>query len=495
MSVKLSELAALIPQAARIGETDAAVTGITHDSRRVKPGDLFVCIPGLKTDGHAFLADAAQHGAVAGVVERREGLNVEVPLLVVPTARAAVGPLAAAVFGQPSRSFVLVGVTGTNGKTTTTLLIEALFRAAGCRTGVIGTLGARIGDRELPGDRTTPEAPDLQSLFAQMAAEDVRAVAMEVSSHALTQDRTLGAEFDVGVFTNLTQDHLDFHGTLEAYFDAKARLFTDYPSRSTKPFAAVLNLDDSYGQRLAALARGRIVTYGIDQEATLRATSVRAAPAGISFQVSRKGGAAVLLQLRLGGRFNVSNALAALGVADSMGLDWDRSLEALADVPGVPGRFESVDAGQEFSVIVDYAHTPDGLLNVLNAARALEPARLIVVFGCGGDRDRGKRPIMGQLAAELADVAVVTSDNPRSEEPAAILREIVAGFQAVPQRRAQLVEEPDRRSAIAQAISMARPGDLVLIAGKGHEDYQIFADRTIHFDDREVAREVLTGAV
>jgi UDP-N-acetylmuramoyl-L-alanyl-D-glutamate--2,6-diaminopimelate ligase len=401
--------------------------------------------------------------------------------------------VAAAVFGQPSRSFALVGVTGTNGKTTTALLVEALFRAAGCRTGVIGTLGARIGDRQLPGDRTTPEAPDLQALFGQMAAEDVRAVAMEVSSHALTQDRTLGAEFDVGVFTNLTQDHLDFHGTLEAYFDAKARLFTDYPTHTSKSFTSVLNLDDPYGQRLQGMAKGRIVTYGIDREATLGASDVRATPAGISFRVSREGGLGEALQLRLGGRFNVSNALAALGVAHAVGLEWEGSLEALAAVPGVPGRFESVDAGQEFSVIVDYAHTPDGLLNVLNAARALEPRHLIVVFGCGGDRDRGKRPIMGRLAAELADVAVVTSDNPRSEEPGAIIREIVAGFEAAPGRQARLVEEPDRKAAIGQAIGMAGPRDLVLIAGKGHEDYQIFADRTIHFDDREVAREVLTG--
>jgi UDP-N-acetylmuramoyl-L-alanyl-D-glutamate--2,6-diaminopimelate ligase len=299
----------------------------------------------------------------------------------------------------------------------------------------------------------------------------------------------------VGVFTNLTQDHLDFHGTLDAYFEAKARLFTEYPTFTSKPFSAVLNLDDPYGQQLQAMARGRLVTYGIDREATLRASDVRAAPAGISFRVSREGGPAEPLQLRLGGRFNVSNALAALGVAHATGLDWERSLAALAAVPGVPGRFESVDAGQEFSVIVDYAHTPDGLLNVLNAARALEPARLILVFGCGGDRDRGKRPIMGALAAERADIAVVTSDNPRSEDPAAIIREILAGFEAAPGRRARLVQEPDRRAAIAQAIGMAAPGDLVLIAGKGHEDYQIFADRTIHFDDREVAREVLSGGV
>jgi UDP-N-acetylmuramoyl-L-alanyl-D-glutamate--2,6-diaminopimelate ligase len=495
-TLKLSELASILPDAERHGTADPVIQGITHDSRRVKPGDLFVCIPGLKSDGHRFLGDAVAAGAVAGVVERPEaGAGSGVPLLRVPSSRAAVGPLAAAVYGQPSRAFTLVGVTGTNGKTTTTLLVEALFRAAGCRTGVIGTLGARIGDRVLPGDRTTPEAPDLQALFAEMVTADVRAVGMEVSSHALALNRTLGTEFDIGVFTNLTQDHLDFHETLDAYFDAKTRLFTDYPERSSKAFTAVLNLDDPYGQRLQSLAHGRVVTFGIERDATLSATEVRATPAGISFQLHREGGSAEPLQLRLGGRFNVSNALAALGVAHAAGLEWDGALTALAAVPGVPGRFESVDAGQDFSVIVDYAHSPDGLLNVLNAARALEPSRLILVFGCGGDRDRGKRPIMGRMAAELADVAVITSDNPRSEPPASIIREIVAGVEAAPRRHARVLEEPDRRAAIARAIGMAQPGDLVLIAGKGHEDYQIFADRTIHFDDREVAREVLSGGV
>jgi UDP-N-acetylmuramoyl-L-alanyl-D-glutamate--2,6-diaminopimelate ligase len=493
--MNLSELAALLPEVERRGAADPLIQGITHDSRRVKPGDLFLCVPGQKMDGHHFLARAAECGAVAAVVERADGLGVDLPLLVVPSTRAVMGPLSAAVHGHPSRAFTLVGVTGTNGKTTTSLLVEALFRAAGCRTGVIGTLGARIGDRELPGDRTTPEAPELQALFAEMAGADVRAVAMEVSSHALALDRTLGAEFDVGVFTNLTQDHLDFHETLEAYFEAKTRLFTGYPARSAKPFAAVLNLDDPYGQRLRNQSRGRIITYGIDREATLSASNVRATPAGVGFSLSREGAPGKPLQLRLGGRFNVSNALAALGVAHAAGLDWERCLAALAAVPGIPGRFESVDAGQQFAVIVDYAHSPDGLLNVLNAARALEPSRLIVVFGCGGDRDRGKRPLMGRLAAELADRVVVTSDNPRSEEPGGIIREIMAGIDPLPGCAARVVVEPDRRRAIAAAIGMAGPGDLVLIAGKGHENHQIFADRTIHFDDREVAREVLGAGV
>jgi UDP-N-acetylmuramoyl-L-alanyl-D-glutamate--2,6-diaminopimelate ligase len=493
--LRLSELAALLPGSERRGTADPEITGVTHDSRSVKPGDLFVCVTGNSSDGHRFLEAAVGKGAVAGLVERTDGLPAGLPVVGVPSTRATMGPAAAAIFGHPSRELTLVGVTGTNGKTTTSLLVEALFRAAGCRTGVIGTLGARIGDEILPGDRTTPEAPELQSLFSRMVAAGVRAVAMEVSSHALALDRTLGSEFDIGVFTNLTQDHLDFHHTLDEYFEAKARLFTDYPERSQKPFSAVINLDDPYGRRLADRSRGRVVTYAIDREATVRASQIRTTLSGISFCVSREGKSEQPLQLRLGGRFNVSNALAALGAAQAAGLDWERSLAALAAVPGVPGRFESVDAGQEFAVIVDYAHSPDGLENVLTSARALEPGRLIVVFGCGGDRDRTKRPIMGRLAAELADTVVVTSDNPRSEEPGAIIREIVTGIEAAPRRRAQIIEEPDRRLAIEQAIHLAAPGDLVLIAGKGHENYQIFPDRTIHFDDREVAREVLSAGV
>jgi UDP-N-acetylmuramoyl-L-alanyl-D-glutamate--2,6-diaminopimelate ligase len=380
---------------------------------------------------------------------------------------------------------------------------------------VIGTLGARVGDQVLPGDRTTPEAPDLQALFATMRDAGVTAAAMEVSSHALVQDRTLGTEFDAAVFTNLTQDHLDYHETLASYFDAKAILFRDYPRHTRKAFAAVINIDDPWGRRLAdELGDGaggtgfRVVTYGVEDAAALvRATEIRATPAGVSFDlwlpvddgpsrpVAHSPRRPVALQL--GGYFNVLNALAAAGVGWALGVPEETIRAALAAVPGVPGRFEAVREGQPFSVIVDYAHTPDGLLNVLDAARALNPNRLLAVFGCGGDRDRTKRPQMGALAARLADVAIVTSDNPRTEEPAAIIGDILAGIDALPasERRAEVVVEPDRRAAIHAACASAQPGDLVLIAGKGHEDYQIFADRTIHFDDREVAREYLKGAL
>jgi UDP-N-acetylmuramoyl-L-alanyl-D-glutamate--2,6-diaminopimelate ligase len=323
-----------------------------------------------------------------------------------------------------------------------------------------------------------------------MVAEGVSAASMEVSSHALAQHRTLGAEFDAGIFTNLTQDHLDFHESMEAYFEAKTILFRDYPARSAKPFVAVINADDPYGRRLAATSLGRVVTYGVtDPAAQVRATDVRALPSGISFTLRLGEETPEPVQLSLGGHFNVFNALAAAAAGWALGIPAGTIGAALKSVPGVPGRFEAVREGQEFAVIVDYAHSPDGLENVLRAARALEPARLLLVFGCGGDRDRTKRPLMGALAAEHADVAFVTSDNPRSEEPSAIIADILAGMKARP--GASWVVEPDRRAAIEAALRAARPGDLVLIAGKGHENYQIFADRTIHFDDRETAREIL----
>jgi UDP-N-acetylmuramoyl-L-alanyl-D-glutamate--2,6-diaminopimelate ligase len=520
---KLSDLQQFLPGATRRGTADPEIRGVAYDSRRVNPGDLFVCVAGFKRDGRRFLADAVARGAVAALVEPAPdaepgAVSPDLPTLVVPSARRAMALAAAAFHDHPSRRLCLVGVTGTNGKTTTTHLIESLFRAVGQGTGVIGTLGARIRDRALPEGRTTPEAPDLQSLIGQMVAEDVAAVTMEVSSHALVLGRTLGCEYDFGVFTNLTQDHLDFHETFEDYFDAKATLFRDYPKHSAKHFTGIINLDDPWGARLAALCAGDVLTYGIESAAHIRAAEIRATPAGIEFRVSVAGAPARPVRLRLGGHFNVYNALAAMGVGVGAGIPWETIVAGLEGVPGVPGRFEAVDAGQNFAVLVDYAHTPDGLLNVLRAARALSPRRLIAVFGCGGDRDRTKRPIMGRIAAEHADVAVVTSDNPRSEDPDEIIAEILVGMKeddrppttddrspsaasaiggldggrsSVVGRRASIIIEPDRRAAIERAIRTAEPGDLVLIAGKGHEDYQIFADRTIHFDDREVAREAL----
>jgi len=486
----LEQLLSAVPGARLLGAGNPVVSGLAYDSRRVKPADLFFCVRGLKQDGTRFLPDAVARGAVAAVVETEE-LPLPLPALLVPNVREAMPALSTAFYNHPTRRLRLVGVTGTNGKTTTTYLIEALARAAGRATGVIGTIEARINDEVIPGDRTTPEAPDLQSLFARMADADRGqgvVAAMEVSSHALELGRTLGCEFDVGVFTNLTQDHLDFHPTMEDYFQAKARLFTEYPGRTDKPFTAVINTDDEYGRRLAERSAGRVLTYGVAGEAELRASGVEATATGLSFQVTAPEGR-FPVTLRLGGLFNVYNSLAAMGAARALGLPWETIREALATAAGVPGRFESVETGRDFSVIVDYAHSPDGVENVLRAGRALRPERLVAVFGCGGDRDPLKRPIMGRLAAELADHVVVTSDNPRSEDPDAIIRQILEGIPA----GASVETEPDRGEAIRRAIQAARPGDLIVIAGKGHENYQIFADRTIHFDDREEARKALQG--
>jgi UDP-N-acetylmuramoyl-L-alanyl-D-glutamate--2,6-diaminopimelate ligase len=485
----LSALARALPNARLLDAgAEPAISGLAYDSRHVKPGDLFFCVRGANADGHRFLPDAVARGAVAAVVES-ESLPVAIPALLVPNVRDAMPTVSAAFYGHPSRRLALVGVTGTNGKTTTTYLVEAIARAAGTGTGVIGTIEVRINDEVLPGGRTTPESPDLQALLARMAEADSgggMTVAMEVSSHALAQDRTVGCEFDVAAFTNLTQDHLDYHHDMEAYFQAKALLFTRYPAASGKPFTGVINVDDAYGRRLAEMCAGTVVTYGVESAADLRASDVQASPTGVAFQLAAPEGT-FPVRLRLGGLFNVYNSLAAMGAARALGIGWETILDALQQTPGVPGRFESVDAGQPFSVLVDYAHTPDGLENVLRAARALRPRRLIAVFGCGGDRDRGKRPIMGRLAAELADLAIVTSDNPRSEDPQAIIAEIVAGVGDA----AKVEQEPDRRKAIERAVALAEPGDLIVIAGKGHEDYQIFADGTIHFDDREEARKAL----
>lgn len=484
----LEALERVVPGATRIGAPGAnpRIGGLAYDSRQAGPGDLFLCVRGLKSDGLRFLPDAAARGAVAAVIES-DAPNLPVPALLVPSVRDAMPIIAAAFHGHPSRKLSLIGVTGTNGKTTTTYLIEAIARAAGMGTGVIGTIGARINDEMLPGDRTTPEAPDLQALLARMAgaaANAGMAVAMEVSSHALDLKRTAGCEFDAAVFTNLTQDHLDYHGTLEAYFAAKALLFTEYPRSSRKAFTGVLNVDDPYGGRLAAMCAGRVVTCAVEREADLRAGQIEASPKGISFRLNTPDGD-FPVRLRIGGLFNVYNSLGAMGAARALGIPWETILPALEAAPGVPGRFESVDLGQEFSVIVDYAHSPDGLENVLRAGRALDPRRIITVFGCGGDRDRTKRPIMGRIAAELSDRVVVTSDNPRTEEADAIINEILAG---IPPGAVALESVVDRREAIRRAVFAAETGDLVVIAGKGHEDYQIFADRTVHFDDREEAR-------
>lgn len=504
----LSELITHLSDARVVNPGEAEITGIAYDSREVKPGFLFVAIQGGTFDGHSFIRDAINAGAAAILAEKGDrhlflpAKEASVPFFVVPNGRIAMGRIAAPYFGYPSRTMKLIGVTGTSGKTTVTHLIQSIFNASGRPAGLIGTLGARIGDELIETKHTTPESVDLQRTLAYMANRHVEVVAMEASSHGLYQGRTLGCEFDCGVFTNIARDHLDFHGTVEAYLDAKLILFRDYPTMSAKRFVATINADDPSAEVVKAATKGDVVTFGIEKAADLTASNIEVTERSVQFdmtwrpmsldggEVSRSRTAKV--RLAIGGFFNVYNALAAAATAIGLGVDMATVVEGLASVRSVPGRFESVDCGQDFGVIVDYAHTPDELQNVLATAKSLTKNRLIAVFGCGGDRDRGKRPIMGRIGAELADLIVITSDNPRSEDPESIIEMVLAG---IPEsERDRVTVRPDRREGIEAAIAMARSGDVVVIAGKGHEDYQIFADRTIHFDDREVAREVLAGA-
>jgi UDP-N-acetylmuramoyl-L-alanyl-D-glutamate--2,6-diaminopimelate ligase len=465
----------------RTGAGAVDVSSLAYDSRRVAPGALFFCVSGFERDGHEFAADAVAAGAAALVVERPLGLGR--PELVVPSVRAAMAPLAARFHGDPSAHLRVVGVTGTNGKTTTAFLVRSLLEAAGEQCALLGTVKSVIGGRERPVGRTTPEAIDLQAGFAEMRAAGDRACAIEVSSHALELGRVAAIHFAAAIFTNLTQDHLDFHPSMEHYFAAKRRLF-EQPA----PGVAVVNLDDPYGRRLAGeLGGGSATTFAVDRPADYSARETSFTQSGARFVLASPDGD-VPLHSRLPGRFNVANVLGAVAAVHRLGIPLERIAAALPEVEPVPGRFQPVDEGQPFAVLVDYAHTPDSLENVLRAARSLTAGRLICVFGCGGDRDRGKRPQMGRIAAELADAVIVTSDNPRSEEPDAIVAEVHAGAVG-PAAVEALV---DRRAAIDRGIGLAGPGDVVVIAGKGHEQGQEFAaGRKLPFDDVEVARAVL----
>ncbi len=470
------------------------VGGLVLDSREVAAGDLFACVPGAASDGHDHAHAAVEAGAVALLAERPlEGLDV--PQLVVPSVRAALGTAANVVWDWPSRELEVYGVTGTNGKTTVTHLLRSILEQAGHTVGVIGTLGARIGDERIETGFTTPEAPGLQATLRAMADRGCDAVTMEVSSHALDQGRVDGTRFAATCFTNLTRDHLDYHTGFEDYFAAKRRLFTTTDDGELRP--AAVNVDNEWGNRLfdelVHSEREDVPVWGYTTTGMARA-SVSAkyllSPTGASITIeSPVGDVEIASPLR--GRFNVENVLSAATVALLAGVGPEDIAAGVAATGGVPGRFQAIDAGQDFQVIVDYAHTPDSLENVLRSAVDITDGDVILVFGCGGDRDRSKRPIMGQAAARLADVAIVTSDNPRSEDPKAIIREIVVGMRGA---RAEVVVEVDRQAAIEQAIGRARTGDTVVIAGKGHELGQEFADRTIPFDDSAVARAALDGA-
>ena len=479
-AIELDALSRAVSPLRTVGAAPVTISDLTYDARAVVPGALFVCIRGLRADGHHFAPDAVARGAVALVVERE--LELAIPQLVVQDARLAMGLAADAFFGRPTRDLAVAGVTGTNGKTTTAFLLFAVLAAAGRRPGLLGTIESRIGGERRAVKRTTPESVDLHRTFREMLDAGDRSCAMEASSHAAELKRLVGVRFDALIFTNLSQDHLDFHGTMERYFEAKRRLFVDPGVDGRRPPAAV-NVGDPHGRQLAAELRAlgeEPVTFGLVQDADVRPEDLELTRHGARV---RTGG--LELTTRLRGRFNVENVLGVVAAGRLLGVPDDAVRQGVAHVAGVPGRFEVVDEGQDFTVVVDYAHTPEALENVLAEARGLASGRVICVFGCGGDRDRGKRPIMGAVARRLADEVVVTSDNPRREDPHAIIEEIVAGSGP------DVTVEADRARAIVLALAQARETDVVVIAGKGHEQGQEFAGETIPFDDREVARDAL----
>ncbi len=473
-----------------IGPADRAVESIAYDSRRVQRNGLFVALRGEKSDGHDFIDQAIEKGATVIVGERAENpaLAGRATSVVVESTRTAMADLGARFYNYPGRKLKIAGVTGTNGKTTTTFLIKHICEKAGTRCGLLGTVRYEIGERVLPAARTTPESLDLQELLSQIKDAGCKAAAMEVSSHALAQERTRGIEWDAAVFTNLTQDHLDFHGTMENYFEAKAKLFEQLgrQERKKKP-VAIINIDDRYGQKLISTISNKIsvVTFGTSLKADFRASNYRMEFGGTSYQLDARG-KSYLIRVPLIGRFNVANSMAALAAANALGVGLREAILSLGKSPQVPGRLEMVPAKRQFQVFVDYAHTPDALLNVIKTLRELAPRRLIVVFGCGGNRDRQKRPLMGQVVDQNADFAIITSDNPRKEDPEKIISDVEKGF-----RGSQFEKITDRAAAIARAVGLAQPRDIVLIAGKGHENYQEFADHIVPFEDIQVARRAI----
>ena len=486
-------ISALRPEPVLVkGPADREIASVVHDSRQVSPGSLFVAlpsvIPGRRGGGADFIPEAVEKGAAAVITSA----DIEAPratMIRVADPRNALSAAAAVFYGHPCLQLQTAGVTGTNGKTTVAFLLKHLLDVAGRPCGLIGTVRYVIGPRVLPAARTTPEADEVQRLLREMRDVNCRAAVMETSSHALEQNRVRDVEFDAAIFTNLTQDHLDYHETMEAYFAAKSRLFDQLASQTHKRGTAVVNIDDRYGRRLFDSFGQRVntITYGQSSNAMFRATDVRTDLHGTQYSL-HAGGKSYLVRLPLFGPFNVYNSLAALASMQALGHDVRKSVEALKNAPQVPGRLEMVEGPKSFRVFVDYAHTPDALENVLRTLRALEPQRLITVFGCGGDRDKAKRGPMGRAAEEFSDWCIVTSDNPRSEDPEAICRQISAALRGT--NHETIV---DRRAAIRRAVALAGPGDIVLVAGKGHEDYQEFAGRRVPFDDVAEAAAAIRG--
>jgi UDP-N-acetylmuramoyl-L-alanyl-D-glutamate--2,6-diaminopimelate ligase len=504
LTVRLENMLAALDNPRVLGDTSVEILGVTHDSRKVRAGWLFVALRGEVADGHEFILNAINAGASAIMAERARSLEFgSVPWIIVPDTKLALGPAAAVVNGSPTSKLVLVGITGTNGKTTLTFLMESVIKAAGGSPGVVGTITYRWGDREESAAHTTPEASDLQSLFGEMVRDGVTHAFIEVSSHGLHRGRIEGCEFDLGVFTNLTQDHLDYHGSLEEYYLAKRILFSRLlPGSMKKDVAAVLNIDDPYGRRLVGEIRGlRTISYGVSPDCDVRPLDVKVDAEGVSgkFQTPR---GELVINSRLAGTFNLMNILAAIAVCERLNVPKEAVQKGIEAVEAVPGRFERIWSDQAI-VFVDYAHTPNALKNVLEALRIMRRTRIITIMGCGGDRDKTKRPVMGAEAAAGSDFVIVTSDNPRSEEPLEIIRQVEAGVRdggfallpdalnGKPLQPGRYKVIPDRRDAIAWAIRHVSSDDILLVAGKGHETYQEIKGIRYPFDDREVLREEL----
>lgn len=496
MAKTLAELAALVPDSYIIGDGSLEIASIQHDSRKVTQGTLFACMVGAHVDGHTFIPQAREKGAVAIITANEDAdMPAGVAVLVVKNLSEALQTIVPYFYDYPARKMRVIGITGTNGKTSISYMTRAMLRKMGFRVGLIGTIQIMIEDEVLPIHNTTPDVVELQGTLNNMAEKGMDYVVMEVSSHALDQNRVAGMEFDTVVFTNLTQDHLDYHKTMENYMLAKAKLFDMVGDTANvkNGKCAVVNIDDNAGEVMLDHAKCRQITYAINNAASLKAENIEVLASGAKFDI-KIGNTVLPLDLKITGIFNIYNAMAAVGAALAEGIPAPIIKAALDEFESVPGRFELVRGGQDFTVIVDYAHTPDGLENILHTARQIAKKRIITVFGCGGDRDRTKRPIMGRIAAELSDVIIATSDNPRTEDPQFILNQVVEGVRekAGDKQHEDII---DRREAIFRAVELAEKDDIVVIAGKGHENYQILKDKTIHFDDKEVAMEAIQNKI